>query len=52
MSLVIVLCAVFDVNQVVAEGCSLSPILLSVFINCLFVAVEQAELGTELSEWE
>ena len=35
----------------VAQGCSLSPISLSVFINnCLLVALEQAGLGIELSD--
>ena len=33
-----------------SQGCSLSPILFSVFINGLLVAVEQAGLGTELSD--
>ena len=32
-----------------AQGCSLSPILFSVFINGLLKEVEQAELGIELS---
>ena len=41
---------VFDVEQGVAQGCSLSPILFSVFINGLLVAVEQAGLGIELSD--
>ena len=35
--------AMFSVEQGVAQGCSLSPILFSVFIN------EQAELGIQLS---
>ena len=34
----------------VPQGCSLSPILVSVFINGLLVAVEQAELGVEMSD--
>ena len=37
--------AAFNVEQ----GCSLSPILFSVFINGLLKEVEQAELGIELS---
>ena len=41
---------VFNVEQGVAQGCSLSPILFSVFINGLLVAVEQAGLGIELSD--
>ena len=40
---------VFNVEQGVGQGCSLSPILFSVFINCLLVAVEQAGLGMEMS---
>ena len=40
----------FDVQQGVAQGCSLSPILFSVFINGLFKEVEQAGLGVELSD--
>ena len=35
---------VFDVEQVVVQGCSLSPILFYVFINGLLVAEEQAGL--------
>ena len=35
----------FDVQQGVAQGCSLSPIL---FINGLLKEVEQAGLGVEL----
>ena len=41
--------AAFNVEQGVAQGCSLSPILFSVFINELLKEVEQAELGIELS---
>ena len=39
----------FMVEQGVAQGCSLSPILFSVFINGLLEEVEQAKLGVELS---
>ena len=39
----------FNVDQGVAQGCSLSPILFSVFINNLLKEVEQAELGIQLS---
>ena len=39
----------FDVQQGVAQGCSLSPILFSVFINGLLKEVEQAGLGVELA---
>ena len=41
---------VFNVEQGVAQGCSLSPILFSVFINGLLIAVEQARLGIQLSD--
>ena len=41
---------VFNVQQGVAQGCSLSAILFSVLINGLLVAVEQAGLGIELSD--
>ena len=40
----------FDVQQGVAQGCSLSPILFSVFINDLLKEVEQVGLGVELSD--
>ena len=39
----------FDVEQGVAQGCSLSPILFSVFINGLFREVEEADSGVEKS---
>ena len=39
----------FNVEQAVAQGCSLSPIFF-VFINGLLVAVEQAGLGIELND--
>ena len=39
----------FNVQQGVAQGCSLFPILFSVFINDLLKEVEQAELGIQLS---
>ena len=37
-------------QQGVAQGCSLSPILFLVFINGLLKEVEQAGLGVELSD--
>ena len=40
----------YDVQQGEAQGCSLSPILFSVFINGLLKEVEQAGLGVELSD--
>ena len=39
----------FNVDQGMAQGCSLSPILFLVFINDLLKEVEQAELGIQLS---
>ena len=39
----------FNVEQGVAHGCSLSPILFSVFDNDLLKEVEQVELGLQLS---
>ena len=41
--------AVFRLEQCVAQGCNLSLILLSVFINDLLKVVEQAKLGVQLS---
>ena len=41
--------AAFRVEQGVAQECSLSPILFSVFINGLLKDVEEAGLGIEIS---
>ena len=38
----------FSVEQCVAQGCSLSPILFSVFINDLLKEVEEAGVGVQL----
>ena len=38
----------FSVEQGVAQGCSLSPILFSVFINNLLKEVEEAGVGVQL----
>ena len=39
----------FDVEQGVAQGCSLSPISFSVFINGLLREVEEVDAGVKLS---
>ena len=39
----------FNVEQGMAQGCSLSPILFSVFMNDFLKEVKQAELGIQLS---
>ena len=46
---------VVDVEKGVAQGCSLSPSLFSVFINGLLREVEEADAGVKLSsgaDWE
>ena len=40
--------AMLSLEQGVAEGCSVSPIIFSVFIDGLFREVEKADLGIQL----
>ena len=42
--------ASFSVEQNVVQGCSLSPILFSVFINNLLKEVEKAEVRIQLGK--
>ena len=39
----------FSLEQGMARGCSLSPILFSVFINDLLIEMEEAGLGVQLN---
>ena len=42
----------FSLEQGVAQGCSLSPIIFSVFIDDLLREVEKADLGIQLEGGE